>query len=155
MTVKPIETRYKGYRFRSRLEARWAIYFDTLGVAWDYESEGYDLGSLGRYLPDFFLHGNGNYGPFVEVKGIEPTQTEIEKLRELCRFKCSYGIIVWGAPGDGKWLAIDKEGDRSFEERFTPFFHMLPRVEWEEARVKLPLAEMAARAARFEHGERG
>lgn len=25
-----IETEYKGYRFRSRLEARWAVFFDTL-----------------------------------------------------------------------------------------------------------------------------
>ena len=26
--IKAIETYYKGYRFRSRLEARWAVFFD-------------------------------------------------------------------------------------------------------------------------------
>jgi hypothetical protein len=26
--IKAIETRYKGYRFRSRLEARWAVRFE-------------------------------------------------------------------------------------------------------------------------------
>lgn len=28
-TIKPIETRYKGCRFRSRPEARWAVFFDA------------------------------------------------------------------------------------------------------------------------------
>jgi hypothetical protein len=41
--IKPIETRYRGYRFRSRLEARWAVFFDVAGIAWRYEPEGFDL----------------------------------------------------------------------------------------------------------------
>ena len=53
--IKAIETIYKGYRFRSRLEARWAVFFDVLGVQWEYEKEGYDLGKFGWYLPDFWL----------------------------------------------------------------------------------------------------
>lgn len=43
MTIKAIETQYKGYRFRSRLEARWAVFFDVLGIQWEYEPEGFDL----------------------------------------------------------------------------------------------------------------
>ena len=39
--IKAIETTYKGYRFRSRLEARWAVFFETLGIRWKYENEGY------------------------------------------------------------------------------------------------------------------
>lgn len=54
-TIKPIETHYKGYRFRSRLEARWAIFFDTLGIEYQYEPEGFELGDGLRYLPDFWL----------------------------------------------------------------------------------------------------
>lgn len=42
--MKPIETRYAGCRFRSRLEARWAVFFDTLGVKWLYEPEGFVVG---------------------------------------------------------------------------------------------------------------
>lgn len=41
--LKAIQTEYKGYRFRSRLEARWAVLLDELGVKWEYEPEGYDL----------------------------------------------------------------------------------------------------------------
>ena len=55
MNIKAIQTSYKGYRFRSRTEARWAVFFDALGIAWEYEKEGYDLGELGWYLPDFWL----------------------------------------------------------------------------------------------------
>ena len=42
-TVRAIETRYAGYRFRSRLEARWAVFFQTLGTPWLYEPQGYEI----------------------------------------------------------------------------------------------------------------
>lgn len=64
MDIKPIETRYSGYRFRSRLEARWAVYFDALGIRWEYEKEGYQLPS-GWYLPDFYLPMRKM---FIEIK---------------------------------------------------------------------------------------
>ena len=31
MSLRPIETHYNGYRFRSRLEARWAVFFEAMG----------------------------------------------------------------------------------------------------------------------------
>lgn len=77
--ITPIETIYKGYRFRSRLEARWAVFMDACGADWEYEPEGMsavscaapgsDLDEEGnvireypaqtfstRYLPDFVVH---------------------------------------------------------------------------------------------------
>lgn len=60
-----IETEYKGYKFRSRLEARWAVFLDALGIEWKYEAEGYELGEY-RYLPDFWLP---RLGLWAEVKG--------------------------------------------------------------------------------------
>ena len=51
--MKVIETEYKGYRFRSRLEARWAVFFDACGVRWEYEPEGIILSDGSWYLPDF------------------------------------------------------------------------------------------------------
>lgn len=53
--LKAIETLYKGYRFRSRLEARWAVFLDTLNLKWAYEEEGYALEDAGWYLPDFHV----------------------------------------------------------------------------------------------------
>jgi len=54
--IKAIQTSYRGYLFRSRLEARWAIFFDALGLKWEYEPEGFDLGDAGWYLPDFKVY---------------------------------------------------------------------------------------------------
>lgn len=54
-TPKPIQTRYAGCHFRSRLEARYAVFFDRLGIQWEYEPEGYATPD-GWYLPDFLLH---------------------------------------------------------------------------------------------------
>ncbi len=63
--LTPIETEYKGYLFRSRLEARWAYYFDLCGIRWQYEVEGFMLSDGQRYLPDFWLP---DFNQFVEVK---------------------------------------------------------------------------------------
>jgi hypothetical protein len=52
VTIKPIETRAYGRRFRSRLEARWAVFFETLGLRWEYEPESFDIDGE-PYLPDF------------------------------------------------------------------------------------------------------
>jgi hypothetical protein len=78
MTIKAIETRYKGYRFRSRLEARWAVFFDAFPLRWEYEHEGYDLGKEGYYLPDFYLPDLEG-GTFVEVK---PDDDQLDKYEE-------------------------------------------------------------------------
>ena len=53
--LKPIQTKYKGYHFRSRLEARWAVFFEEMGLDWSYEVEGFQLPSGAWYLPDFFV----------------------------------------------------------------------------------------------------
>lgn len=63
--IQPIETRYAGHRFRSRLEARWAVFFDDLGIKWQYEPQGYVINGT-PYLPDFLLT---ECGTWVEVKG--------------------------------------------------------------------------------------
>lgn len=62
--IKAIETVYNGYRFRSRLEARWAVFFDTCGIKYAYEPEGF-VTDCGNYLPDFELV---DYGFYVEIK---------------------------------------------------------------------------------------
>jgi hypothetical protein len=80
MTIKPIETIYNGYRFRSRLEARWAVFFDTLNIEYRYEAEGFDLDGV-RYLPDFFLPKQDRW---IEVKPDIPTPGEREKAVRLC-----------------------------------------------------------------------
>lgn len=80
--IKAIPTRYKGYHFRSRLEARWAVFFDQLGIEYQYEPQGFDLGEAGLYLPDFYLP-KIDRGYWVEIKSVEPTDSEREKIQRL------------------------------------------------------------------------
>lgn len=78
--LKAIETVYNGYKFRSRLEARWAVFFSTLGIKYEYESQGYDLGNRLWYLPDFWLP---EHDFWIEIKGTEPTENELLKAAKL------------------------------------------------------------------------
>lgn len=109
ITIKAIETQYKGYRFRSRLEARWAVFFDALGVRWEYEREGFGLGDAGRYLPDFWISGvryqethypEGNPptpGWYVEIKPVALTERE----ERLCRaLAAATGHVVYALAGN-------------------------------------------------------
>ena len=81
MTIKAIETEYNGYRFRSRLEARWAVFFDTAGIEYQYEPEGFELENGVRYLPDFYLPW---FKCYVEIKNSNLTiKEEKEAKRKL------------------------------------------------------------------------
>lgn len=83
MDIKPIETVYNGYRFRSRLEARWAVFFDAAGIKYEYEPEGFEADGV-RYLPDFYLPELDD-GVYVEVKSDEPSRyVEIIKASSIC-----------------------------------------------------------------------
>ena len=73
--LKPIETVYKGYHFRSRLEARWAVYFDRVGALWNYELEGFNLNGL-YYLPDFYVYHPSHF--WVEIKPSGKSPDDIE-----------------------------------------------------------------------------
>jgi hypothetical protein len=84
MTIKVIETSYKGYRFRSRTEARWAVFLDHAGVKFDYEPQGYVLDGK-PYLPDFLLNPGTPQQTWLEIKGQFPDPDEIAKAEALAR----------------------------------------------------------------------
>lgn len=58
-----IATDYAGLRFRSRVEATWAVFFDEIQIPWVYEPC-----DLAGYVPDFDL-GFKKRPLLVEVKG--------------------------------------------------------------------------------------
>jgi hypothetical protein len=49
-SIAAIETKYRGVLFRSRLEAKWAAFFDILKWKWQYEPC-----DLPKWSPDFFV----------------------------------------------------------------------------------------------------
>jgi hypothetical protein len=65
--IKAVPTRYAGVLFRSRLESRYAVFMDAVGVQWEYEPERVQLPGGGTYLPDFKTAD----GAYIEVKGAE------------------------------------------------------------------------------------
>ena len=58
---------YKGIEFRSKLESKTAQALDNIGIAWEYEPDGYKLTNGMWYRPDFYLPGCGQ---FIECKGV-------------------------------------------------------------------------------------
>lgn len=180
MNIRAIETRYKGYRFRSRLEARWAVFFDSLPYPekWEYEKEGYDLDSR-WYLPDFYLP---RFGCFIEVKGEIPTADELTTA-SLLRDKTDKSIAIFhGLPsenagtlfchdigdssaGRSEWEVIlgnDNDGNLIFGARWLhdktlcaddTFSSYIPAMDWGWVPcVATDIALEEAKAARFEHG---
>ena len=81
--IGAIETIYDGHRFRSRLEARWAVFFNEMNIPWLYEPEGFQVGKW-KYLPDFYLPKSKTW---VEVKGgDESLRHDIERLEAVLDF---------------------------------------------------------------------
>lgn len=74
-----IETVYRGYRFRSRAEARWAAFFDLLKWRWQYEPL-----DLCGYIPDFVVEFREPI--LFEVKGgvLSTDVGQSEAIRMAC-----------------------------------------------------------------------
>lgn len=182
--VKPIETRYNGYRFRSRLEARWAVYFDVLRVPYQYEPEGFELIDKGRggrkifYLPDFLIFdSNGEPDYWVEVKPFMPPLEELQKLKLLCQSDWMDGLLLVGEPHPESFFIGIFNRFLKANKHFGPYdpnlmlnthsdlnFIMYSPILMEASRGLprdltyfdiLDSAFRAARSARFEFGERG
>jgi hypothetical protein len=158
--IKAIETEYKGYRFRSRLEARWAVFFDCLGIKWEYEVEGFDLHYNGKYLPDFHLSLDGS---FVEIKPMSPDGIDeaLEKCAELSMALKKDVWLIMGSPDRHSATGFEN-GVVSFRgsvieyfnggiKRFCSFGH----EDDEMYALSWPHKKEAAiaKSARFEFGE--
>lgn len=181
MDIKPIETIWNGSRFRSRLEARWAVFFNQLGIEYEYEKEGYELPS-GRYLPDFWLPDtklitttcfdidiNGlilnEPGLWVEIKPNQASWKERKKLYELGEATKFPVLLLCGVPreyserDESDWSIVHPEtageGIQLFRanEEGECFFR---QNHWEMGESDLEdnfQAFSRASMARFEFGE--
>ena len=170
--IKAIETEYKGYRMRSRLEARWAVFFDALGIDWQYESEGYVMADGSYYLPDFYLPTFCG-GTYCEIK---PKGGDFAKAKEFCK---ESGEQVWLCEGTPEYriydvLNIEKMDDGTKDMVNTPGIPNFDQAYGEDRMFWIPgyentdgtipeeyyedhytKAVRKARSARFEFGETG
>lgn len=170
--MKPIETVYQGYRFRSRLEARWAVCLDALGWPWEYEPEGFVLPNGAGYLPDFVLRRphaaeGGRVGEAVCFLEIKPTMPTADELMKAWHLQQGTGVWVFFGIGlpDAQRLAQGLHGidERGELQEGMGSIHQYTVGKWGRPGLLLDDdpsdadfdACAAARAARFEFGERG
>lgn len=193
--IQAIETVYNGYRFRSRLEARWAVFFDNLGVKYVYEPEGYKLSNGETYLPDFYLP---DFNIYTEIKADRKHDNGLSRLFafEASGFDdgaiCGGVLVCYGQPSDHDLRFItaseaDDNGGGEYDTDWGPhgsvrFAKGEDGWDWDEVPLILiddnwpgrsfcwtkniyakrdwpwysdvEQAELKARQARFEHGEK-
>lgn len=87
------EVLYKGCKFRSRLEARWAIFFDELDLDWMYLYPKND----NVYTPDFYLPQKKSY---IEINEKIPSQYELYSYDEFIKDKLKQGETLRLLIGD-------------------------------------------------------
>lgn len=166
--IKAIPTEYKGYKFRSRLEARWAVFFDSIGIEWDYEIEGFNVQGFGWYLPDFYLP---HVKQFCEVKPeyIDRDNELDDKLRAFVKTTGSEIVLLKGSPDYVfyKYFWVGHNGEIKEDSEFISDHHQYYTKErrfYSSPGTQTPFTEGivgpeygravdAARSARFEHGE--
>lgn len=142
--IKAIETRAYGCRFRSRLEARYAVFFTHAGFRWEYEPEGVEL-DAGRYLPDFRVTRD-QVTVWLEVKS--PAGPEDDpRWSELAMRSGQMVFVVYG---------LHRPGDRCAEDHGAKVYHPSGDVAlvhrlWQGRQYAA--AWTAANEARFERGE--
>jgi hypothetical protein len=102
--MEAIQTFYNNRYFRSRQEARWAVFFDVLGIIWEYEIEGFVLDDGRYYLPNFFLP---EFDVFMEVKPRYILESELDKV---IKFSESRRIILTNDVPNGKPLKMYENG---------------------------------------------
>lgn len=180
--IKAIETVFDGHRFRSRLEARWAVFFKELELPYEYELEGFEVGDGVRYLPDFFLPGLDVH---VEVKpNCELARKDLEKLIRFGVDCEQQLLLIIGSPSHEEMYLVNRccadswstfsesASDEELREAFfegvvdwahvefgrvprQPGIHLVYKSRdpmW-DANVTMALAK--AKRARFEHGRSG
>lgn len=95
--MTPLPSIYKGYHCRSRLEARWLCFLDTLGMQFIYEPEGFKFEDGTCYLPDLYFPVIETWGEIKPVP-IEPRSPEDRKITNLVVGSGRPLIILEGPP---------------------------------------------------------
>lgn len=180
MQIKALDTELWGYKFRSRLEARWAVFFDRMGIEWQYELQGFMLPS-GPYLPDFFLP---QWGLWFEVKGKSADEEERQRCKELSYSEFPVLLaegeigtkpltlfalyLDYHSGGESEWPAWIFKSGLFIEERLSDGETKIVNAFWSNLKCEVHEstwkhdlspwrfsagAIQAARSARFEHGQ--
>lgn len=111
-----IETAYRNYLFRSRLEAKWAAFFDLCGWPWSYEPL-----DMNGWIPDFAI---GEHPVLVEIKPAFQDEHWTEAKTKIMQSGCDQPVLLLGA--DPTWrmkniATADESGAPPFGLMFDKF----------------------------------
>jgi len=121
MQIQAKPTAYNGYLFRSKLEAKWAVFFDALRISYVYEPEAFVCGDGSQYTPDFYLPNSylrckEGKGVYLEIKplGWERDGAYIWRIQTAFNDK-AFAVLLVGDPFD-----VVSETDTERNEQLSP-----------------------------------
>ena len=153
-----MSTRYCDTLFRSRLEARWAAFFDLAGVGWNYEPEEKKKG----WWPDFrissvrFAHDGGKYSVLAEVKPVAFSPIMVDPAFSKALRKQWTLMLGYAPKGDYVgFLACVRGETKTIGVRLTEEglegaalglveYGSMAETLWSKANEKIPSAGVAA-----------
>jgi hypothetical protein len=103
---EPLAIAYNGYRFKNILEARWAVFFDQLGIAYQYEPQEYIFEET-PYTPTFYLP---QHDYVIDIFEEKPTQEDWEKAFLFALYE---GKTIYMFAGD-VWLPGEPNSYHSY-----------------------------------------
>lgn len=118
--IQSIVTIVGDVRYRSRTEARWAVFFQALGVDFAYEPEWIRLSTGESYLPDFQLP---QFKAYLEVKA-------------------DNDAIVTAECARARRLAADRPGPRVWLAAGAPSFDPPNILTLEQWGIDVPIADI-------------
>lgn len=114
---RAIQTHWAGCAFRSRAEARVAVFLQNLGLRWQYEPQGFTVGPRRRpYLPDFYI---SDIGLWLEIKPRNADQADRDIEAEMALWQDFAGEVAteWDHGKAAMWVGdipdpalVDREG---------------------------------------------
>lgn len=116
MSIVPIPTRWHGWYFRSRCEARWAVAMSVLQLPFEYEPEGFRLQDGTLYLPDFWLP---SVRMFAEAKPTFCNSLEEKKARLLAKGNGHSVLFLDGSPDFRAYYAATWDSGMYTWERYS------------------------------------
>lgn len=124
--AKTVLTTFEGVTYRSLTEARWAVFFDALGLTFSYEPEQIRLSSKEIYIPDFFIV---DFRAYFEVKPSDNQTISVESRKAR--------ILAYDRPELNVWLAAGAPSPKTPNilplnkwNCLVPIDHILATPEW-------------------------
>lgn len=166
-SIAAIPTTFNGIIYRSRLEARYAVFFQKLGIPYEYEPEGFYVPTKcgnKAYLPDFLILGDC----YIEIKpsSFDPDASDnldyIEMLKSFAfqlHHKGHIGLFI-GPPAPKPFIIFERWDDEILKREYSfnkqrlwidPCYDQ----DWVGDCASMVIPSEMANSAKFEHGKNG